>query len=217
MFGSDQPIFEVKGPLGVPVQFGSSIIFLAFIFLMPFSSVAQAVNSLIFFGLVVLAILLHEYGHAWATQVQGHRVTRVMIYGGGGFCERQSAVSPRQEEFIVAMGPLVNLALWAICGLTLDLFQGEPRYWVWLFGQINIVLFFLNLVPVQPLDGGKLLTLMLLRALPRDAAVRISGWIGLVFSALWILAMVWAFVNLSILLLFLPSIPLHWDMARGRL
>lgn len=216
MFFNDTPIFSFKGPFGVPVQIGASIIFLAAIFILPIGSTAQLIDNLTFFALIVLAIFLHELGHAWATLVQGHDVKRVMIYGGGGFCERFRAVPPREEEFIVAMGPLVNLALWAICGLAQDALSGELRYWVWLFGQINLFLFVMNMVPVHPLDGGKLFTLALMRALPRDTAIRISGMVGTVLAIAWIPAMILCFVTYGFLLLFMPSIRLHWQMAKGR-
>ena len=215
MFQSEPSIFEFKGPFGVPVQIGGSIIFLALIFILPIGGSGEFVDSLIFFGLVILAIFLHEFGHAWGTLVQGHDVKRVMIFGGGGFCERWQAVPPRHEEFIVAMGPIVNLALWAICGLSYDFFDGDVRRWVWLFGQINIFLFFLNMIPVQPLDGGKLFALGLMRFVGRETATRIAGWVGVVFAILWIPAMIWCYVQLGFLLLFMPSITMHWRMARG--
>lgn len=216
MFTSDKPILEFRGLFGVPVQIGASILFLAAIFLLPAASSAQFADAMIFFGLIVLAIFLHEYGHAWGTLVQGHDVKRIMIYGGGGFCERFRSVPPRDEEFIVAMGPIVNLGLWAICGLVENVLTGELRYWVWLFGQINIFLFILNMLPVQPLDGGKLLGLALMRIFNRDLAARIAGGIGLVLSILWIPAMIWCFVTFGFLLLFIPPIGIHWQMMRGR-
>ena len=215
---NDQPIFEFRGPFGIPIQIGGSIIFLAFIFMYPFGGAEQMLWNGIFLGLIILSIFLHEMGHAWATLVQGHDVKRIMIYGGGGFCERFRAVPLRDEEFIVAMGPLVNLAIWAGASL-LNEHVVEGRYAshiLYLLAQINIFLFALNLVPVQPLDGGKLLFLALRRFFDRSPATKIAGFIGLVFAVLWIPAMLLCYIYLGFLLLFLPSIALHWHMFQGR-
>jgi len=65
------------------------------------------------------SIFLHELGHAWGTIVQGIPVRRIMIYGGGGFCERSRSASVKQRELIVAMGPIVNLVIWAFASLSL--------------------------------------------------------------------------------------------------
>ena len=85
MFTNDTPIFTFRGPFGVPVEIGASILLLAFIFIQPQNGIQ--LDNIIYFLLIILAIFLHEFGHAWGTLVQGHDVKRVMIYGGGGFCE----------------------------------------------------------------------------------------------------------------------------------
>ena len=62
-------------------------------------------------------IFLHELGHAWGCQVQGIPVRRIVLHGGGGFCEHTRSGTRTEQELIIAMGPLVNLALWALGSL----------------------------------------------------------------------------------------------------
>ena len=217
MFTNDTPIFTFRGPFGVRVEIGASLLILAFIFIQPLNGIK--LDNVVYFLLILLAIFLHEFGHAWGTLIQGHSVKRVMIYGGGGFCEGERALPRAQEEFVVAMGPIVNLALWAMASLAAPYLQTGSfhpvvKYLYW-FADINFFLFCLNMIPVQPLDGGKLFYLTLRRWFDRASAIKIAGLIGLIFSILWIPAMIACFVLLGFLLLFMPSIKTHWAMFKG--
>lgn len=231
---SDTPLLQFTGPLGIRVEIGQSLVVLVMIILLLGSGNPGFAAGLI--AALLISVMLHEYGHAWACRVQGVPVRRIMIHGGGGFCERAARVPPRQEEFIVMMGPLVNLALWAMAGLaqTLLVAWATPapggtslpnldairlvlavHYWLGLFGLINLALFLFNLIPVQPLDGGKLLQLGLLRVTSPLAATRIAGRVGVVFAVLWIPGLVAMWFYLGWVLIFMPSIALHLQMARA--
>jgi Zn-dependent protease len=150
----DRPIFEFRGPLGVPVQIGGSLIFLLLIFV-NFSSGPEALfYSLIYFGLVVGSIFLHEMGHAWGAWIQGVAVRRVMIYGGGGFCEHAPA-SRYEDELIVAMGPITNVVIWAVASLAAPYIESPEVWWVVSsLADLNLFLAIFNMIPVFPLDGG---------------------------------------------------------------
>ena len=219
MFGNETPIFEFKGPWGVPVQVGGSLVFLVVMFVAVVGSVDAMVYNLIFVAMLVLSIFLHELGHAWGTLVQGLNVRRIMIYGGGGFCERASSATRYQDEFIVAMGPIVNLAIWAIASLAIDIGLvpggGMVMWAVSTLATMNLFLALFNLIPVQPLDGGKLFQLGLMRILPPLTATRLAGGIGVIFSILWIPAMIICFLTFGLVLFFMPSIPVHWQMFRA--
>jgi len=226
MFRNDTVMFQFIGPMGVRVEVGQSLIFL--VGLIVFLSGGDIVGSALFAGLLVLAIFLHELGHAWGNLVQGVPVRRIMLHGGGGFCESARTASRREQELIVAMGPLVNLALWALSSL------GIWAIWEWgsfppsmpmiylsmglsMFAFLNLALFVFNLIPVQPLDGGKLFHLFLLRILPPGGAHRVAGAVGLVLAIAWVPAAVFAYLELGFILFFFPSIPAHYRMARGQL
>ncbi len=226
MLQDDNVIFSFTGPMGVRVDVGQTLGLL--VALLVILSGGQLVHSLMFAALLVLAIFLHELGHAWGSLVQGIPVRRIMLHGGGGFCERARSASAREDELIVAMGPIVNLALWALASLAQWMMWQNPSLllsplmsqiygYLGLFAFLNLALFIFNLIPVQPLDCGKLFHLAMLRVLPQDAAQRVTGLIGLALSILWIPAAVVAYVNLGWILFFIPSIPAHYRMARGQL
>ena len=213
MFGNDTAIFEFRGPFGVPVQVGGTIIMLPVIFL-SFGG-GSLFYDLVFVGMLIGSIFLHEVGHAWGCIIQGVPVRRIMIHGGGGFCERARSANNQQQELIVAMGPIVNLAIWAIASLAMPMVTSGTAAWAlyWL-AMINLFLALFNLLPVHPLDGGKLLQLLLLRFLTSGIATRISGGIGLGIAILWVPGMIWLFFNVGLVLFFIPPIRLHLQMLR---
>ncbi|MDO6589316.1 hypothetical protein DS901_03305 [Loktanella sp. D2R18] len=225
MFANDTVIFEFRGPFGVRVEVGQSLGMLL-LFLVVFSG-GDIVRSLIFAAMLVTAIFLHEFGHAIGCIVQGVPVRRVMINGGGGFCEPARSPTRYQSELIVAMGPLVNLALWALCSLGAKMIWSGDTYpsqammiiagYLMQFAFLNLVLFIFNMMPVQPLDGGKLLHLFLLRFLRPGTAHRATGGIGLVVAVAWIPAMIIAYTTFGWVLFFMPSIIGHYRMAKGQL
>ena len=233
MFGSENMISQFRGPWGVRVEIDQSLLILVG-FLIYMSLGAGLIDGAIFAALLVGSILLHELGHAWGCLVQGIDVRRVVLHGGGGFCEHARSADRTEQELIIAMGPLVNLTLWAVCGVStwlgwlflpdtvaydtaLGMLTYDVLYYVSVLGWINGALFLFNMIPVQPLDGGRILHLLLLRVLPASKAHRVAGGVGLVLSVLWIPAAIFAYVTAGWILFFFPSPRVHWRMLKGQL
>jgi len=231
MLQNDTVVYSFRGPLGVRVDIGQSIVFLIGLILF-LNLQSSLLDGAIFVLILVGSIFLHELGHAWGCKVQGIPVRRILLHGGGGLCERTKTGTARQQELIVLMGPLVNLAIWAIAGIVQyfllqrllanppsvagDLTMFRVLGYISLLGWINLILFIFNLIPVQPMDGGKLLHLFLLRVTDPRTAVKITGGVGLVASVLWIPAAIVLFMTYGFILFFFPSIPLHYAMMQGR-
>ena len=217
-------IFRFNGVFGLPVEIGQTLAFLVFLFVgLTLMAGGSVLWVLVVIAMILGIIYLHELGHAWASLIQGVPVRRIVLHGGGGFCEQARSATAHQQEFIVAMGPLVNLALWAIGSLAADwvwstgIGAGMLGHYLSLFSMLNLMFFIFNLIPVQPLDGGRLLQLVLLRFVPPRMAMQITGAIGLVFAILWWPALLYLWFTTGWLLLFVPSIWLHYQMMRGEL
>ncbi|WP_299284534.1 site-2 protease family protein [uncultured Tateyamaria sp.] len=219
-------ILRLRGPWGVPIDVQPSILFLLFLIIgVHASGGAEAMmDGVIIAAILIGSILLHELGHAWGALVQGVRVSRITLHGAGGTC-LHAAAPMRLSEFITVMGPLVNLALWAILSLLAEAIwatqatpgagdQFQLAAWLWFAAELNLMLFILNMMPVQPLDGGKLAFFALSRALPDGRALQVAGALGLVFSLIWVPVMLVLFVTFGFVFLFLPSLRLHWSMLR---
>ena len=142
------------------------------------------------------SLILHELGHALVARRLGHRRSRASTCGPSAG-SRACAASPQSagEEFkIAAAGPVVTLALFALClggGHRARQQRAPSPTWRcraaaltttpalallgWL-GFINAALFVFNLVPAFPLDGGRIAHARDLvahrRPQPRDARDR---------------------------------------------
>jgi Zn-dependent protease len=208
------------------VEIRQSIVMLALFYLLFATRSAQGlIDALIMVALIMTAIFLHELGHAWGCRVYGIEVRRVVIFGGGGFCEHRAS-SYKQDELIVAMGPIVNLGLWAVASMLANwaygwivedapFWQYELLYWIDTFGFLNLALFLFNMVPVQPLDGGRLFHILMRKLMPPLAAMRVAGAVGVVFSVLWWPGLILLFMTTGWLLFFAPSFKQHLAMMRG--
>lgn len=231
MFQSGKTISGFRGPWGVRIEIDSSLLLLLGVILY-FSLDSSLLNGALFAAMLIGSIFLHELGHAWGCLVQGVPVRRVVIGGGGGFCEHGRAADLRTQELITLMGPLVNLAIWALTGIVAWIMwqwaEANPMqvmgqfslffdvlFYLKMLGWLNLALFVFNMIPVQPLDGGKLLHHLMRRFLPPQPALRVTGAIGLVMSILWIPAAIWGFVTYGFVLFFIPSIRAHYRMAQG--
>ena len=217
MFQNDKPLFEFRGPWGVPVQIGATIFLLPLMLVNLGGSPTALAYDLMFIAILIGSIFLHELGHAWGCLIQGVPVRRIMLNAGGGFCERTRSATRYEQELIVAMGPIVTLVLWAGAGLIAPMVSDPEIAWVfWTISSVNGFLAVLNLLPVHPLDGGKLFELMLHRVLAARWAIFLSGVVGLIFAVLWVPLMIYGYMSFGFVLLFLPSVLTHWRMVRQR-
>ncbi len=212
---NDSAIFQFRGPWNIPIQFSQSLIFLILIIVGFNYDPDSLPYALGIVAILLTSILLHELGHAWGCLVQGVPVNRVVLYGGGGFCEHRRSTSSYEDELIVAMGPIVNLTLWAVCSLLEPLIASPDLGWVLaVTASLNLWLALFNLLPLMPLDGGRLLHALLNRVVSPGTATRIAGLVGLIGVLLWVPMMIFAYVSFGFVFLFFPPLLRHWHMLR---
>ena len=96
-------------------------------------------------------IIVHEVGHFCAASYFGWRTDKIYIYPYGGYSKFNDDINrPLKEELIIlVMGPLVQIIYY--CFLNIIGFDNIAQY------HYSILLF--NLMPIYPLDGGKLLNI----------------------------------------------------------
>jgi len=152
------------------------------------------------FGLaLVLAVVVHEFGHVAAYRVCGHSDAKfrlIPILGGVAISGR-IPVSQDRAFFIALMGPAICLAPMAMAfALSEILFQTAPMVagFLYSFGFVLGFFNFFNLLPFWPLDGGRIVQILVQTYLPwATRQVSIAMTLG---GALL------AFMNQSYILLF---------------
>ncbi|MDB2614161.1 M50 family metallopeptidase [Chlamydiales bacterium] len=127
---------------------------------------ALSLEGVAIWGVVVfISVLFHEMGHALFSLLFGQEVA-ITLFALGGVTERRSRRElPVWKEFIIVLfGPLFGFIL---AFSAYALLQKVPDKWVLLsYGlsityMVNLFWTVLNLFPIQPMDGGKLLSLVL--------------------------------------------------------
>ena len=170
-------------------------------------------------SLIILAasVLLHEVGHCHTALQLGAIVDQIVLGPFGGMTPVHHVHFPRRDLLIASVGPLVNLFLCVAC-LPLLYFSNvdslhalfhllHPLQPLGLmeggaFAQalklvfwINWLLFVVNLMPVYPFDGGRMMRAALLILWPemgtQSATVRVAratqfGAFGLLIAA-WLI------------------------------
>lgn len=215
---SDANLFTFRVPfIGYNIEVRTSVIFLALIWVGIGASGGGMMLAYQFasFLILMVSIVLHELGHAWACKAQGIPVREIVVFGGGGYCRPGRALNRKEDEFITAMGPIVNLALWAMLSLIAPYVSGTLGWLIYVGASLNLFLAIFNMLPVLPLDGGRLTLLVLLRFLPGRPAHRIAGFVGLVVCGLWAFWVAASILGGSFFfLLFIPNVARHWQMFR---
>jgi stage IV sporulation protein FB len=137
-------------------------------------------------------VLIHELGHVAAAKGFGWRVSEVQLlpFGGVAITDEMGSVPAYQEIIVALSGPLQNL--WMI-GLTLIMQQSGywGAEWAGYFFYANLMIGLFNLLPILPLDGGKVLQALLSYWLPYHRAIVSCSLISLCLSALFIISSFW--------------------------
>jgi len=111
-------------------------------------------STLIMYGLVIV----HELGHLVAAKIVGVNATSLNMIIMGGFVEFDSDFKlevPIKKLVIAAGGPFINLIILLIFGIN-DTLSVEHLGVVEFFKLINLAFLVFNVLPILPLDGGKM-------------------------------------------------------------
>lgn len=167
-------------------------------------------------GLIVLffvCVILHELGHSLTARRYGIRVPRIMLLPIGGMAEFERIPrQPRQELLITLAGPAVNFLL-VVMLLPLvwrDYVHGDgvatysPAGVVVQLVYANLIMGVFNLVPVFPMDGGRIFRALLAMKLPY---LRATWWAVMVGRVLAVGFIAWGLyadrVMLAVLFTFI--------------
>lgn len=158
------------------------------IFVMVFRFIRlPGIETLIFEAIFFFSILLHEFGHCFAARSVGGSADDILMWPLGGLASVDAPRRPGAQFITVICGPLVNVALCILCAVGIVVLGGNfgridgyPFYDIgtpanalsstigyyafitlyWAF-MGNMFLFIFNLLPMYPMDGGRMLQCVL--------------------------------------------------------
>jgi stage IV sporulation protein FB len=164
-------------------------------------------------------IFIHEMGHAAAASFFSWRIKKISLLPFGGVAEMdEHGNRPLKEEMIVVIsGPLQHVWMVALA-YGLYSFYLIPEDLFQLFLNYNVMIFIFNLFPVWPLDGGKLLFLLLSLKNPFPSAHRLTlllSFLSLSMFSLIILLAAPSHINVWVVIGFLFFSLYHeWKQRR---
>lgn len=157
-------------------------------------------------AMLLLVILLHEFGHCIACRRAGGTADRVVLLPFGGLALVRPPHHWRAHLISTVGGPAVNLAIVPMTVIALWLLgMGEhivfnPLAWmdvlaqiqgrtnaeaifkiaVWILHAVNLVILGFNvLIPAYPLDGGRIVQALAWRKMGYNAGTELAVTIGL--------------------------------------
>ncbi len=112
-----------------------------------------------------ISILVHELGHGLTARHFGKRVDIVLqAFGGYAAYSGGTPLSRPRTFMITAAGPAIQIVLGLVTLVVLRNSSGmapNGLYFLWALTWVSIIWAVLNLLPVLPLDGGRLLESLL--------------------------------------------------------
>lgn len=122
-------------------------------------------NILLFLIAGFVSILVHELGHGLTAKHYGKRVEIVLQAFGGYAAYSGGAPLSRPKTFLItAAGPAIQIVLGLVVLAIARQFDGmspQANYFLRILYGISFVWAILNLLPVLPLDGGRLMETLL--------------------------------------------------------
>ena len=167
-------------------------------------------DALVWLALLFGSVLIHELAHALVGRRRGAQVDDILLMPLGGATRTSGFPDrPADELAMVAVGPLTSLAvasgaaLLAAVGevplLPVDVHHGTLLARItW----VNVILGLFNLLPIFPMDGGRVLQALLAFRWGRVRATLVAARIGmtlavalagagLVLRNLWLFVIAW--------------------------
>lgn len=163
-------------------------------------------------GALFLLVLLHEYGHCMVCRRMGGEADEILMWPLGGLASCLPPDDWRAHFWTTAGGPLVNAALLVPLGLSAYAVTGDIglvvfnpfdpmlvvgsiaatnntvlllKVFVWSLHYANLLLLVFNLiVPMYPMDAGRLLQALLWARVGYRESMRLAAVLGLAVAGL---------------------------------
>lgn len=134
-------------------------------------------NLLIFTSI----ILIHELGHYTLAKINKQKVEKIIIYPYGGLVKMNNLINTNiNSELIVAISGILFQTIYYL--IIVFLYQNNliRDYIFNLFTMYNKSILLFNILPIHPLDGSKILNLLLSKILPFNTANKLNIIISII-------------------------------------
>ncbi len=144
--------------------------------------------------IMYMILILHEIGHLIVIKKYKYKVTKIELLPFGAIIECNFANSSLKEEFLLYVSGITVNFLFFIILLCFKNFG--------LIFYFNLIMLVFNLIPISPLDGGRLLETLMSNSFKYKKALLISTCISSVCLVVFLTYMSIFFFNLNMLFIF---------------
>ena len=138
--------------------------------------------SILFF--YILTVVLHECAHALVAQKLGYRLNHITLMPyGAAISGKNCFFTPKDEIKIALAGPTINIVI-SIIGCALWWIEPQSYVYTSQFVLSNWAVGIINLLPIFPLDGGRILLALLCLHHNKSWALKRVKIVGITFASL---------------------------------
>ena len=148
------------------------------------------------FILFLSVIIVHELGHVFMGLILGWELDKICLYPYGGITKFNEDINRRliEELLVILSGPFLQLCYF---------FVGYFLFENYFFNYYNLSILIFNLIPIYPLDGGKILNIVLSYFLSFRFSYYLSIGISFIISFLFICYLIMNNYTFNIILMFI--------------
>jgi Zn-dependent protease/predicted transcriptional regulator len=188
--------YQVGKLFGVPIRVHVTFLLLLLfvgLFAQQLVGISSGTFAMLMIALIFACVVLHEIGHSLVARHFGVRVNSIILLPIGGVSQMEDLPDDPTEEILIGLaGPAVSVFL-ALCFLVMSRIVApatptpqqitffSPNIFQNLF-LINLMLAIFNLLPVFPMDGGRVVRGLLALRVSKLKATRIAVSIGQFFA-----------------------------------
>lgn len=130
-----------------------------------------------FHNLIVFTslILIHELGHYTLAKIHHFKVEKILIYPYGGLVKMNNLLNTSiNKELTVAIAGIIFQTIYYLI-IAMLYNQAVIREYIFnLFTAYNTSILLFNILPIHPLDGSKILNLLLSKIIPFNIANKLN-------------------------------------------
>ena len=188
---------------GVQVRLHASFLFVAVGVMYLAGRDGHTVEGLVLLSVLLVSVLLHEFGHLWAAARAGGSCEQLVLGPLGGLAHPQVPHDPPVDLKVALAGPFASALVCLVSGaLLLAAFEvdilpllnpaGFPEgiessttmvMWLQMVCWVNWVLVVFNLLPAFPADGARALRSVFWPALGYRSAAQLAARVSFVTAA----------------------------------
>ncbi len=145
-----------------------------------------------------LIVFVHELGHIFMALLFKFKIKKINIYPFGGYTLFEYDINTSFiKEFLLFLGGILFQMIFFLIAKQM---LNNSLYTYKLIKEINIRILLFNLIPIVPLDGGKVLNILLNKIFPFKTSHLISIYISYLFI---IILLSYSFKNLNLFLMII--------------